>query len=534
MSQDEGIQGSSWKDRPWADSWEGMAQIYTDMVQINCRTGNCIYIKDQDGVVERLYTEYKWYEVRENVMKQVCAEDQERCRTFTSVENLQRVSGGEISSDTYIFRKIINGEYYLVQSVIIPEKSGSDCVIIYTRDADESVRAEEHRKRHLFRELHRIREAELVKTEFLRYAGNELYTVMDMTMNMEHTKADGAAWERVHRMGRYMTTRMRDLVTLSDLRQRRIPIHREVFVMDVLLQDCQEYAGSREDSGNISFEVEVHQGLQESYLGDVMRLMQVLFSLLANAFDYNRDGGSVRLEVGLEEAGEMTDRVFFLVSDTGRGISEEFLPILYDRFTREKPEFGGNSKAGLGLLLVKIVLESMGGIIEVDTTPGEGSSFRVSVPLAHVGKEKSAGDNREGYPGIIPGRVSASRGVLLVDDNEINLEMAAEQLKETGYVVVGCLDGETALRTFSSSMEGSFDIVLTDMEMPGMDGAQLAGKIRELSHPDSEKVCIVGLSSQAGALRREKGKRSRFGGILGKPFDIRAFGDFVQEYRAGV
>lgn len=529
MSLEEGIQEKNKKDKLQADCREILEGIYPDIVYINCRTGNCIYIKDREGIAGKKHTEHKWQKLREDAMRTVCPEDLERCRTFTSMENLQRIGGKEQSGDTCIFGRIYHGEYCLQQSVIVPEGPGKEGVLLYTRDADEAVQADEHMKRQLFRELQRTQEAELARTEFLRYADKELQATMDVMMD-RYLDKEGQAAAAV-RMGRYIKTQMADITRLSSLKERRLQIRREVFAVDTLLEDCREYACSRRGD-DISFQVEVHPELQKSYYGDVLRLMQVLFGLLANGYDYNCQGGSVRLEVGLDEAGESVDKVFFQVSDTGRGIHPEFLPRLYDRFAREQPGDLEETRVGLGLFVGKIVLDSMGGTIEADSVQDQGSSFRITVPLVHV----EAMERKEDWEGISWSprpRTAGEKHVLLVDDNAMNLEMAAEQLKEDGHSVVGCLDGREALRTLTYSMPGTFDLVLTDMDMPGMDGTMLAEKIRKLSHPDSERICIMGLGANRDALEKSD-KSSWFDHILGKPFDIKAFRSVVQENKAEV
>ncbi len=532
MSLEEGIQGRNRKDKLQEDCRETLEGIYPDIVHINCRTGDCAYIKDREEIAGKLYTEYKWSDLREEAMKKVCPEDLERCRMFTSMENLQRIGGRDIPSDTCIYGKIFQGEYCLQQSVVLPEGVSGDSVLVYTRDADESVRIDEHLKRQLFRELQKAREAELARTEFLRYADKELHAAMEVILGrLRREDAPGEGQEQAARMGRYIQTQMEDITTLSSLKEKRLPIRREVFSMAALLEDCREYAQSRAQGHNITFEMEACQDLQETYYGDPMRLMEVLFQVLANAFDYNRDGGSVRLEVGLQESGEAVDQVYFLVRDTGRGIDAQFLPRIYDKFARQCPGDMGNTRMGLGLFLGKIVMDSMGGTVRVDSQEGCGSSFRMVVPLVHV----EARDQRQAWEDILNPlpKQAGEKQVLLVEDNEMNLEAAAELLQEDGYHVVGCLNGRDALQAFAHSIPGTFGLVLADVEMPGMDGEMLAEKIRELPHADSLKVPIVGMYVDPHALEgTDRGKA--FTGVLGKPFNSKAFRSLMQEYRTDI
>ncbi len=146
-----------------------------------------------------------------------------------------------------------------------------------------------------------------------------------------------------------------------------------------------------------------------------------------------------------------------------------------------------------------------------------------------------ARDQRQAWEDILNPlpKQAGEKQVLLVEDNEMNLEAAAELLQEDGYHVVGCLNGRDALQAFAHSIPGTFGLVLADVEMPGMDGEMLAEKIRELPHADSLKVPIVGMYVDPHALEgTDRGKA--FTGVLGKPFNSKAFRSLMQEYRTDI
>lgn len=517
------------KNRLMEMSLEAMEETFPRIVSVNFRTGECIFVKDRERMISVPFQKYEWEAFRKNFLETIHREDKEKCKSFTSRENMRRVKEQGLVSDTCIYRRKYEGEYQWTQTTIIPVSSSDDCVLMYARKVDESVKAEEFYKARLWETMQKAKEAETVKTEFLKYVSCDVRTAMNVIMGMTALAGEavraGKAEEAKHYLdcvdsvGNYTLTMLQDIMQISVVQNRRMRCSKEPFSMRKLLAGFRElHIGIDCEDRNIGFTVECDERLRDRYIGDESRIMQVLGALLSNAFRFNDEGGSVTLRVRMEERGEEADRVSFAVIDTGRGIGEEFKPFLFDIFTKER-QYPGDAKAGtgLGLFLAKLALDSMGGQIAVESTPGKGSCFTVYLDLACV---PAAGETE-----TMPFRV------LVAEDNALNLEIAVEILKSEGFDALGCSSGEQALGTFLDSEPCRFQILLTDIKMPGMDGYELAKRVRESGRSDSGSIRIIAMSAYSDMQASEKAAECGIEEILEKPFRVARFKELMQKRR---
>ena len=235
-------------------------------------------------------------------------------------------------------------------------------------------------------------------------------------------------------------------------------------------------------------------------MGDSVRIVQLLNNLLSNAFKFTK--GNDVISVSVSQAGERekndTVKYRIIVSDTGTGISRDFLPHLFEPYTREV-RFSAKTVAGtgLGMSITRNLVEQMNGEITVESELGKGSEFTVILPFTLAGpeQESASSDNlAEPDPGKLEGR-----RILLVEDNMVNMELAAEMLGLQGMEVFQAWNGREAVELFAASEHFHFDAVLMDMQMPEMDGCEAARRIRAMNRPDAESVLIIAVTANAFA-----------------------------------
>lgn len=515
------------------EALDALAEVYPRIARINYSTAECVFIRDQDDTMLNTFEKYDWNEFRVPFLESIHPEDREKCRLFTSPENMRRVREQGLMSDTCIYRRLYRGEFQWMQTVLISAKE-PNCMLMYVRSVDESVRSEQLYKEQLWEALQKAKDAETAKEEFLKYMSHVLRTPMNAVLGM-NTLAKTAAekgelsqalhyLEWVDSMGNYMLTMLNDILRVSILKERHVSSIKKPFSIQNMLQCCLEYYTAIDRSERkISFRVEIDEGLQQQYNGDESRLIQILDALLSNAFKFSREGGSVVLKVRLAEAGTECDRVSFSVRDTGCGIDEKALPTIFELFSKERQLTGETGAGvGLGLTFVKLALEAMDGEIQVESKPGEGSCFTVSLELEHVGQVSDniseAAEKKE------------HACVLVVDDNELNLEIASKILETNGFTTVSCDTGAEALQLFRESAPGTFDVLLTDIKMPEMDGHELARRVRESGHADSGDICIIALSANGDDEERRRARESGMNDFLEKPFKIQQFKQSIQKF----
>ena len=292
----------------------------------------------------------------------------------------------------------------------------------------------------------------------------------------------------------------------------------EPFSLQEVLESCVAVLSAQAEAKGIRLVLKEMDVQHDRLIGSPMYLKQILINVMDNALKYNRPHGSVVVRV-METAcqGDTAD-YRFVIEDTGIGISEDFKRHIFEPFTQEhqgaRTHYNG---AGLGMSIVKKLVDQMKGTIKVDSQVGRGSVFQIILPIQidEVQNTRSADEERSARSDI------GGMRVLLVEDNEINCEIVEFMLKEAGAGVMTANDGKAAVDVFTASAPGTFDCVLMDLMMPVMSGYEAARVIRSLDRKDAETVPIIALSANAFDEDIALAKAAGMDAHLAKPVDIR-------------
>lgn len=263
-------------------------------------------------------------------------------------------------------------------------------------------------------------------------------------------------------------------------------------------------------------------------IADYMRLKEVLCQLLDNAVKYTNPGGNIYLAVEEVENDFPGYGMYrFVVEDDGIGISKDFISSLFDPFKRENNTTqSGVPGTGLGLTVVKNMVDLMKGDIEVESEPGKGSKFTISLRLKlpeGQNPDKAVSEQEPFDPDALKGK-----RILLVEDNEINMEIAQELLTGQGFLVETAENGSIALETVEQSEPGYYDLILMDIQMPVMDGHEAARRIRQLENRQLAQIPIIALSANAFAEDYQKSMDTGMNAHFPKPIDIQELQELIQ------
>ena len=253
---------------------------------------------------------------------------------------------------------------------------------------------------------------------------------------------------------------------------------------------------------------------------DVTKVREIVLNIISNSVKYTPEGGSVTVqikEIPWEKEGWTAYRI--LVEDTGIGMGAEYLPHIFEEFTRERTSTESKVVgAGLGLPIVKALIDLMGGTIQVESERGKGSKFEVILPFEIASEEevKDSYVKKEEKPY----NRSKEKRILLAEDNELNAEIAITILEENGFKVERAEDGCKCVELFSEKPTGYYSTILMDIQMPNMDGYTASRKIRGMEREDAKAIPIIALTANAFDEDRNKAFAAGMNGHIAKPIDV--------------
>ena len=364
------------------------------------------------------------------------------------------------------------------------------------------------------------------KTEFMNRMSHDIRTPINGIMGMvdiirknrdDWGKVDDSL-DKIQLSTRHLLELVSDVLDMSKLEAGMFEIHEDVFDMNELMDEVAALVDAQLVESSITH-CKHRSNIQHTALkGSSLQLRRIMVNLLSNAIKYNKSNGTIDTYAEELSCDGTTVWYEFKIVDTGIGMSEEFIKEqLFKPFTQEKNDARTLYRGtGLGMSIVKALLDKMGGSIEVESQLGEGSTFTFRLPfkvdenaIETKKEEQSSGEQKlEG------------KQILLVEDNEINMEIAEFYLKELGIVVDKAWNGKEAIDKFEESAPGTYDLILMDIMMPVMDGLEATRRIRTCTHPRGATVPIIAISANAFADDIQKAKNAGMNEHLAKPFEM--------------
>lgn len=379
--------------------------------------------------------------------------------------------------------------------------------------------------------LQRANKANAAKSEFLSRMSHDIRTPLNGIIGCleiaELNKTDTELLEQNRRKARvaanHLLTLINDVLNMSKLEDDKVELAREAFDIRRLADDILTISKLSAEEAGITLEhAQCETNIPYPYVyGSPLHVRQIFVNILNNAIKYNKPGGKIFTKIQWKEADGDKDKEKWItysctISDTGIGMSKEFLDHLFDPFVQEKVDARSvYHGSGLGMSIVKALVDKMGGTIEVESELGVGSTFIVAIPFEIASEEDAAVKTEDKRDVSIHGVK-----VLLAEDNELNMEIATELLKEQGAQVTPVTNGAEALNLFKERPEGTFDVILMDVMMPVMDGMEAAKAIRALKREDAGTIPIIALTANAFFEDVKKCREAGMDAHLAKPIDV--------------
>lgn len=469
------------------------------------------------------------------IQSQVHPEDAAMMAGAVSIRNLKHAmdTDGEF---VVTYRVLEDGvtHYYQVKFTSLGEATErKDSVIVCFQNMDAVVekkladaKALEDAKRGLEDALAIADLANKAKTDFFFNLSHDIRTPMNVIIGFTDllSKYESDAERRrdyirkIQESSRYLLELINNVLDMARIESGKMSLEESVWQFGLLQEFLQSVFSGQLKRKRLSFvcETDIHSA---HVVCDVTKVKEIFFNLVSNAVKYTPEGGSVALRI-TELASEQEGSVLFqtVVEDTGIGMSKEFLPHLFEDFTRERSE--GQSRivgTGLGMTIVRKMVDLMKGTIEVESEVGKGTRITVVLPCRIAGSaelEQQSAVTQEN-----DGAAFFGKRILLAEDNELNAEIAVEILDELGFMVDHAMNGRRCVDMLQRAAERYYDLILMDVQMPVMNGYEAAREVRSL--PGSRgRIPIIAMTANAFEEDKRNALASGMNGHIAKPIEL--------------
>ena len=461
----------------------------------------------------------KW--IREYGDLYVDEEYRENFRSFSNPDNIRAaLATRDIIAYRYLARRDGTDYYEMLRMAGVRHPKDRDDNIVHAiglgfTDIDAEMRESLAKNRALSEALKAAEEANIAKTAFLSNMSHEIRTPMNAIIGLDSLALQNEAipsetreyLEKIGESAHHLLGLINDILDMSRIESGRLVIRKEEFSFRNMLEQINTMVMSQCEEKGLNYECRVIGGVSDFYIGDDMKLKQVLINILSNAIKFTDAPGGVMLTVERINVFGDHSTIKFCIKDTGIGMDKEFIPKIFDAFTQE--DSSRNNKygsTGLGMAITKNIVELMNGTISVESEKGVGTEFTVIITLNN--------SNRQGPATYVIN--PKDMRILVVDDEEIAAEHARIVLDEAGIKADTCYDGQTAMNMLEvqHAKHEPYNLVLLDWKMPEMDGVELAREIRK--RYDRETTVII-LTSFNWDEIMEEAVHSGVDGFLAKP-----------------
>ncbi len=457
---------------------------------------------------------------------------------FLDIDTLQQ----RINHEKYLSCEYVGSINGWCSATFIPSKinkKGNVTNVIYAiRGVDAEKRKELDAKRALQEAYDVANRANAAKTDFLASMSHDIRTPMNAIIgmttiaeaNLDDKKRVEDCLAKITVSSKHLLGLINEVLDMNKIESGNLELVMEKINLAELVDNLVILSKPQIEEKNHKLSVVMKNVEHKNVIGDSMRLQQVFMNLMSNAVKYTPKGGEIKLIVS--EKVTNNDRVGcyeFIFEDSGIGMSEDFLKKIFEPFTRANDSRVEKIEGtGLGMPITRNIVSMMNGDIKVESQVGKGSRFTVTIFLKRQQSVGKAGDGLEdekerGFGDTIEDfarRSFRGKRVLLVEDNELNAEIALEILGMTDLEIEHVWDGKEALEKIENVEDGYYDIVFMDIQMPVMNGYEAARAIRALPRSYAKSVPIIAMTANAFAEDVQESKRAGMNEHVAKPLDL--------------
>ena len=408
------------------------------------------------------------------------------------------LQNSQVITFSYLRRQKNVESYEMIRIARIKKVNETNHVVQFVgvgfTDIDAEMRDSMTKSRALSDALKTAEEASKAKTTFLSRMSHEIRTPMNAIIGLDSlalhepdiSDTTRSYLEKIGTSAQHLLGLINDILDMSRIESGRMTLRNEEFSFPKLIEQINTIFSGQCNEKKLEYNCQIVGQLGEYYIGDSMKLRQVLINILGNAVKFTPEGGKVNLIIEKTADFDKKSAIRFTIKDTGIGMSKDYLPKIFDTFSQEDSSATTKyGSSGLGMAITKNLVETMNGKIEVDSEKGVGTTFTVTVTLMNSDKDDSAADDVEIRPHEL--------NVLVIDDDPIACDHAKLVLEKSGIAADTVLTGKESLEMIKlrHARREPYNLIIVDLHMPEMNGVEVTRKIREIVGNESAIIILT-------------------------------------------
>lgn len=430
-------------------------------------------------------------------------------------------------SMTYEFKSETGINYHQVRVAYVKKKDGTRMAVVGTRNIDSLIKKERMQEEKLKKAYDAAKSANKAKTEFLNNMSHDIRTPMNVILGYNQlmksllTEPKQLDYQKkIEQSGKLLLSIINNVLDMARIESGNMKVDENFEIVGEVVDEILSTFSSEAEEKEIHLSSSM-QVTHKNILCDSTKIRKIYVNLVSNAIKYTPSGGNITItveELPCEKEGYM--KVKSEIKDTGIGMSKEYLPTLFEPFSREHNTTTGKvGGTGLGMAIVKKMVDLMGGSIEVESEPGKGTIFTFT--LMHKIADKKY-YSRKIETAESSDSVEKLRGkhVLLAEDNNLNAEIAVAVLEKTGLVIDRVEDGIQCVSRIEQLPSDTYDLILMDIQMPNMDGYKATQCIRHLNDKKKAEIPIIAMTANAFEEDKKRAIDAGMNGHIAKLVEI--------------
>lgn len=519
---------------------------YETVYGVSMDTGLCTCYRMSESMNEfyddvNIESDYE-ENIRRYVGKDVLDEDKCLFDDICSIRQVKRIFFRKQMH--YInYRVLRNGRIRYLQCLLVKPDNEENEFAVAFKDINEEKKLEIAQQQRIEEAVEEARRANRAKTVFLSNMSHDIRTPMNGIIGMTAIAASHVddrervldSLKKISMASKHLLNLINEVLDMSKIESGKVELKDEPFNLAELVDSLVSMMHPQIEARSHTLELQVAELEHRYVIGDSLRLQQVFTNLMGNSVKYTPDGGLLTLSVSEKPCDRPGRGCYeFVFEDNGMGMSEEYVKRIFEPFSRaEDQRVDKIQGTGLGMAITHSIVQMMDGDIQVESRLGKGSRFTVTVYLRL--QENGAGDEGTNGTGMdssggdeslagIESLDFSGRRALLVEDNDLNREIAMTILETTGLAVEEAVDGKEAVQQVSQHGDGYYDIIFMDVRMPRMNGYDATCAIRAMGLPYCKTVPIVAMTADAFAEDVRAAKNAGMNEHVSKPLNFKHLG----------